>query len=412
MRVDGKWFLMRLRPYRTVEDRIEGLVITFIDISKLKETEQELVRAKELLEERVRERTRVLDEANAMLTQARDLFHALFNANPIPASLIRMEDNIIEDVNEEFLQYFGLQRDEVIGYGHEPFNALFGEEGFSRDSLLEQVRREGRVQNYEREIRLPSGEIRNVLGSIQSIQLDGKEALISTFIDITDRVRAEREIRSLASDLTAAEQEERKRVSQILHDDLQQRIFAVKVQLSAFQNAILRGDMQSAQLDVTQLQNMLDESIAITRNLSIDLSPAILQGDSLVDSLVWLSNQMRNQYGLNVTVEWNEISTRFDDTLRSMLFQAVRESLFNVVKHAGTLNASVSFEEADGYIRLTINDKGVGFDAAGMADDPTWLGGLMNIRHRLSLMGCQLQIQSQPGKGTQVIIDIPKQQVN
>ena len=87
-----------------------------------------------------------------------------------------------------------------------------------------------------------------------------------------------------ASNLTAAEQEERKRISQILHDDLQQRIFAVKVQLSTFYDALQREDSQSAQLDMIQLQALLDKSISITRNLSIDLSPAILQGDSLVDS--------------------------------------------------------------------------------------------------------------------------------
>jgi NarL family two-component system sensor histidine kinase YdfH len=86
----------------------------------------------------------------------------------------------------------------------------------------------------------------------------------------------------------------------------------------------------------------------------------------------------------------------------------VREALFNVVKHAGTLNASVSFEQADGQIRLTVSDDGAGFDAGAAMNGQ---GGLMNVRHRLSLMGCQMQIQSSPGKGTQILIDIPKQQV-
>jgi signal transduction histidine kinase len=238
--------------------------------------------------------------------------------------------------------------------------------------------------------------------------VDHTDTVISTFIDITERVRAERQVRSLASDLTAAEQEERKRISQILHDDLQQRIFAVKVQLSTFYDALQREDSQSAQLDMSQLQTLLDESISITRNLSIDLSPAILQGDSLVDALNWLSNQMREQYGLNVDVESNGVSTRFEDTLRILLFQAVREALFNVVKHAGTLNAAVSFENADGQIRLTIHDEGAGFEADAT---PNGQGGLLNVRHRLGLMGCQMQISSSPGKGTRVMIDIPNQQV-
>ncbi len=241
--------------------------------------------------------------------------------------------------------------------------------------------------------------------------MDNSETLISTFTDITERVRAEQQIRSLASDLTTAEQAERKRISQILHDDLQQRIFAVKVQLASFLHAYERNDPGAAMLDIRQLQAQLDESIAITRNLSIDLSPAILQGDSLVDVLTWLSNQMREQYGMNIVVDANGVSTRFDDTLRILLFQAAREALFNVVKHAGTLNAVILFDKPGDRIRLTISDEGSGFDVERAMNDPISLGGLTNIRHRLKLVGCQMEISSQPGSGTKVTIHIPKQQV-
>ncbi len=114
-RADGHWYLMRMRPYRTMEDRIQGVVVTFIDISALKESEQQLVRAMESLEERVRERTRELDEASIQLRQARDLFKDLFNANPIPTVLTRMSDDSIVDVNIEFLHYFDCQREDVVG---------------------------------------------------------------------------------------------------------------------------------------------------------------------------------------------------------------------------------------------------------------------------------------------------------
>jgi two-component system, chemotaxis family, CheB/CheR fusion protein len=409
MRVDGKWFLMRLRPYRTVEDHIEGVVINFIDISELKETEQELVRAKASREERVKERTGEPDEANYKLTQARDLFQALFNANPIPAALTRLQDDVILDVNIQFLNYFHLlQRERVLGRSAGDLNLLLNSAGQDHDEFISMVKRDGRVRDFEYELLHPSGERRNILASVQYLKVDSTDTLISTFIDITERVRAERQIRSLASDLTVAEQEERKRISQILHDDLQQRIFAVKVQLSTFHDALQRGDSQSSQLGISRLQSLLDQSIAITRNLSIDLSPAILQGDSLVDALNWLSNQMCDQYGLSIQVDSNGVSTRFEDTLRILLFQAVREALFNVVKHAGTLNAAVSFENADGLIRLTISDEGAGFEAGATSNGE---GGLLNIRHRLSLMGCQMQITSNPGRGTRVMIDIPNQQV-
>jgi signal transduction histidine kinase len=90
------------------------------------------------------------------------------------------------------------------------------------------------------------------------------------------------------------------------------------------------------------------------------------------------------------------------------LFQAVREALFNVVKHAGTLQAKIDFEHINGYTRIIVRDEGKGFSPQTVSNDNDGGGGLRNLRHRLNLMGCSLQIQSQPGAGTQMIIDIPQ----
>ncbi|HEX5838606.1 MAG TPA: CheR family methyltransferase [Anaerolineales bacterium] len=408
---DG-WFLLRFRPFRTARDRIEGVVITFINITALKESEVQLLQAKETLEERVQERTRELDEANQKVRRTRDLFQALFNANPIPTALTRLRDNILLDVNTEFLSYFGIEREQVLGRSLEDLNLGLDLQPGSDETFVEWIKSEGRIRSMEIEIDHPSGEKRHILDSIQYLNLDNTNALISTFIDITERVRAEREIRSLASDLTAAEQEERNRISQILHDDLQQRIFAVKVHLTTLEEAVRKNDLQSVEIDFGQLQDMLADAVSITRSLSIDLSPAILQGDSLVDALNWLGLQMRDQYGLQVHVEANGVSTRFEDTLRILLFQTVREALFNVVKHADTTHATVRFHEAGDQIRLQISDDGKGFDVSMSTLEHSGSGGLSNLRHRLGLMGCTLQVTSLPGKGTEILIHIPVQEVN
>ncbi len=410
MEQDG-WYLLRFRPFRTAQDLIEGVVITFINITALKESEVQLLQSKETLEERVQERTRELDEANQRVRQTRDLFQSLFNANPIPTALTRLGDHVILDANNEFLNYFGFAREQVIGRSLADFNLGLDLEAASEDRFISMLRSEGRIGGVEMEIWHPSGEKRHILNSIQYLNVDDNETLISTFIDITDRVHAERKIRSLASDLTAAEQEERNRISQILHDDLQQRIFAVKVHLTTLEEAIRRNDLQSVEIDFGQLQDMLTDAVTITRNLSIDLSPAILQGDNLVDALNWLGLHMRNQYGLQVEVVPDGVFTRFEDALRILLFQTVREALFNVVKHANTMRANVRFQEAEEQIRLKISDDGKGFDVSTSTLERSGSGGLSNLRHRLNLMGCGLQIDSKPGKGTQVIIHIPVQQV-
>ncbi len=410
-RRNGDWFLMRLRPYRTNEDRIEGVVITFINITRLKTVEDELMRAKAALEDRVQVRTRELAQANEQTASANLHFSVLFQANPIPTALIRLEDEVFLNVNVEFLVFFNLHPDDVLGHRADEFNFELGLGRWTRAELADELIRNGKIQDFEAEIKLSDGSSRNVLISMQSISLDGTPAVIITFIDITERARAEREIRALASDLTVAEQEERRRISQVLHDDLQQRIFAVKMQTSILRDAYQKNDLRSADVDFDLLEEQLDKSINITRNLSIDLSPAVLQGEGLADALIWLAAQMHDQYGLEVSIQANGISTRFEDTLRILLFQAVREALFNVVKHGEISKARISISETVSDIQITIGDDGRGFDATSIFDELKGSGGLMNVRHRLQLMGCALEVRSQPGEGTRVIVRVPVTQV-
>jgi two-component system CheB/CheR fusion protein len=396
-------YLLRLRPYRTTADRIEGVVITFIDITKLKAAEQELLHTKQTLEERVQERTRELDETNQKLSQTRDLFENLFDTNPIPTSITNFEDGTFINVNEAYLKYYDLAYEDIMGKTSRELSLPIVPS--LRPSLLTRLQKEGPIRNIEMETKLRSGENRIILASIQTVMVDSKNALMLTFIDITERVRAERQMRTAATSLNTAEQMERQRISQILHDDLQQNIFAVKVQLSFLAEALARNDSQAASADIKQLDEWLAESIAITRQLSIDLSPPILSGEGLHEQLLWLASQMKTQYNLDVTVQPNGVVATFPDDVRTIVFQSVRELLFNVVKHSGTLEANVTLELSDGQVAITVSDQGKGFDAKVL--DHQISHGLRKMRDRLFLAGCTLRIESEPGQGTRITIEAP-----
>ncbi len=359
------------------------------------------------LQRLVLERTRELDEANHRIRQVRDLFYALFHANPIPTALIHMRDGVFLNVNTEFLSYFGLQRNEVIGHTAEELHIDLGLGALVREEFIDQNSTEGKIRNFEQELTLPSGEVRNIIASVQYINLDNTEALISTFIDITDRVKADRQVRILATQLTQAEQEERHRISEILHDDLQQRLFAVKAQLPGAEEAFKNQDLEGLQALLKETDEWLGEAISIMRNLSIDISPIILHGEGLADAIAWLSTQMQKQYNLNIVLQTNGIRTHFEKGVRVMLFQAVRELLFNVVKHSGTLEAEVSMERVDDRVLITVSDQGQGFDSSTVLGDAKVAHGLLSVRNRLDLLGCQMEINSKPGAGTRVSINCP-----
>ena len=227
-------------------------------------------------------------------------------------------------------------------------------------------------------------------------------AILAT--DISERIQAEEKIRSLATELTRVEQEERQRISQVLHDDLQQRLFAIKAQLAFLKDVNLSADMYR---ELDQIQALLSESVAITRNLSIDLSPIVLRGEGLTEAMTWLAFRMKEQYGLQVDIEAQDSFSHLNDHLRMVLFHSVRELLFNVVKHAGILHAKVTLEKLEGKSRISVSDDGKGFDTEAVLNNAHAAHGLLIIQERLGLLGCHMKITARSGEGTQIVIDVP-----
>jgi PAS domain S-box-containing protein len=254
----------------------------------------------------------------------------------------------------------------------------------------------------------PAGNCIPVQLSIFELEGDTVSGVSIIATDITERIRAEEKIRALASQLAMAEQEERHRISQILHDDLQQRLFAIKTQLAFLMND---GDPEKTPAtmreELKQIQRWLSDAIGITRSLSIDLSPIILQGEGLAEAILWLASQMKERHGLIVQMEAKDNLNHLDNHMRMLLFQTIRELFFNVVKHAGTSHATITLEQIDQRARVTIRDTGKGFDVATVMNDSKTAHGLLVIQDRLGLMGCGIDIASQPGQGTQIVIEAP-----
>ena len=321
--VTGIWYACAPIARRMI--RIEGLVIAFIDITKLKAAEQAQREMAAKLEERVRTRTRELDDTNRRLSQARDLFSRLFHVNPIPTSISRLEDGSFIDINDAYLDFCGLTREDIINHTSEELKLPLAPQ--IRHGLIARVQKEGVIQNLQLDITLPSGEAKTILASLQNLNFGGVDALMLAFNDITERVRIEREVRSVASNLTSAEQAERTRIARVLHDDLQQNIFAVKMQLSLLRDAVDKKE-ETSKVDLAQLDEWLAEAIATTRQLSVDLSPPILQGEGLTEAVIWLGAQMKEQYDLDVTVHANDVHAVFEEDVRLLVFQTVRELLF------------------------------------------------------------------------------------
>lgn len=220
------------------------------------------------------------------------------------------------------------------------------------------------------------------------------------------------EVRRLASDVINAAQRERQRISRVLHDDLQQQIFAIRVQMSFLKDGLTREN-EAARQEAAEMEARLVELVKITRDLSIDLSPPILPGEGLTQALHWLFIRMREQYGLPIELQASGPFILTNEGLHRLLFNCVRELLFNVVKHANATQAVVQLAWLDHHLRIEVQDNGQGFPLDGhtaeispLEDLPQSLG-LATIRHQLSMVGGHMEINSQPGSGTHVILVVP-----
>jgi signal transduction histidine kinase len=209
----------------------------------------------------------------------------------------------------------------------------------------------------------------------------------------------------LVTQLTLSEQAERRRISEMLHDDLQQRLYSVNFQLTSARFALDEGNSESARQILSEAEEALNNVVRVTRSLSVELSPPILHQEGLLEAIHWLALQMKHQYKLNVTVEAEESIPLPDEDLRELLFQTVREFLFNVVKHAGVAAASVSLTHVEGHIRIQVRDEGLGFELHAERGQESQ--GLLRVQQRLQLMGGDLEIESAPGRGTSITLSTP-----
>ncbi len=215
------------------------------------------------------------------------------------------------------------------------------------------------------------------------------------------------QLQELASELTLAEQRERSRIAQILHDNLQQVLVGAKFGLNSFPGPVTDDQVAA----VEYVEGLIDEAIRESRSLTSELVPPVLREYGLADGLAWLAEWMKEKHGLDVALTADRKADSAREDVRVLVFQSVRELLFNVVKHAGVREANVELT-ADGpnQLRVTVEDAGRGFDPDEVLQpcDNTRSGfGLFTIRERLKLMGGRFAIEGAVGKGSRFDIIAP-----
>ena len=238
---------------------------------------------------------------------------------------------------------------------------------------------------------------------------------IALFEDITERRESEDKIRtyqeqlqSLASELSLTEERERRRLATVLHDHIAQLLVVAKGKFEKMQESTL---YRSLTKPMDEIRRLIEESIRYTRSLVFELSPPILYDLGFEPAMEWLAEHMQQQYGLVVEVENDDQPKPLDNEARVLLFRAVRELLFNVLKHAQASCAKVYLKRDSEHLQVIVEDNGVGFapDKLAAASGKMEGFGLFSIRERLNYFGGRMEIESTPGGATRIIMTLPVQ---
>jgi len=224
--------------------------------------------------------------------------------------------------------------------------------------------------------------------------------------EISERKKAQEQLRSLASELALAEERLRRKIATDVHDHIGQNLAISKIKLESLRESASSPELADS---LDEIGELIAQTIESSRSLTFELSPPVLYELGFEAAVEWLVRQTREQHALSTEFKNDGRAKPLDHDVRVLLFQAVRELLVNVAKHAKARNVTVSTKRIADEIQVSVEDDGVGFDTAKVGSRSYKTGGfgLFSIRERLGHIGGRLDVESRPKQGTRVTLVAP-----
>ncbi len=359
-----------------------------------------------------------LDESQR---ESETLIRKIIELSPMSMAIVAM-DGTIEYINRKAIETFGYSPAEIPTMEAWWLRA-YPDESYRREVVgrwmgkVHQALADGlEIKGDEYLVTCKDGTVKTMF--IFGVPIGDKVFVmfndVSDFIALQDELKKSRDeleekvrdrtakLQGLAEEVIRVEHRERLRIAHVLHEDLQQWLAAAKFRVAELHDHVMQTPAQET---AGRVRHMLDKAIEVTRSLAVDLRPPVIHEQGLKLAMRWLSQDMWRKFDLSVTVrvEWD--CERVEEEMGIFVFDAVRELLMNVAKHAGVKAAIVRLKpKGKSQFTVEVADKGIGFDPVGNGSGHF---GLFSIRERADVLGGRLDITSKPGRGTSVVITLP-----
>jgi PAS domain S-box-containing protein len=400
-RADGeyRWFLVRTAPLRDEQGKVVKWYGVSIDIEDHKQAEEALRSS----EREQRHIAAQLERERARLVEAQEVAKAgSWEAELQSLNVIWSEQT--HRIFETDPSRFHPTRPKFLEFIHPEDRAKV-------DAAFVASLDKRSPSTVEYRIVMPDGRVKNIEERWQAFHdEEGKPVRVAgTCRDITERVRAEKELQRLSGQLLRLQDEERRRIARDLHDSTGQDLVALATTLSQLHDAIPTSSRKLRKL-ANQCQGLADRCIREVRTLSYLLHPPMLDEAGLEDAIRHYLEGFAERTGIEVELEISPRLGRTTPDVEVTLFRVVQECLTNIQRHSGSLQAKVRIERDPGKITLEISDKGSGIsgDQRGRNGELSLrLGvGIPSMRERVKLIGGRLEIESS-SSGTTVRVTIP-----
>ena len=348
-----------------------------------------------------------LEESEQEMSMSEQKYRYLFE-NASDAIWVQDVNGLFVDGNRAFETLTGFTVDELKGVQLAKF---LSPESLNlardiRDKLIRAVEFE---QPYEQQFYIKDGSTMSVKMSTNPVMSGGR---ISGFEhvarDITEEKRQQENILSYARQITRTQEEERKRIARDLHDDVSPLLLVLIQKLDNLASG-QRPKVTALKESIQGLRAQAVEALESLRSCAQGLRPRIIDDLGLAAAIEWIGEGLERDQGITTNVEFTNIEREISPETQIVLFRIAQEALNNIRKHAQASHVGIKVEDMDNDIVMTITDNGKGFQVPERAEDMVSAGrlGLMGMYERAKLLNGDLQILSEPGKGTKLTVRLP-----